>query len=171
MARRLAEALATFCCAVFFGAAVYISLVQQPAALETGAEFAVRFFTPMYRRAAVMQASLAIVGGLASLTAYLLGAGRAWLLSAVLIAGVIPFTLLVVEPVNQEIRTVDPSAGEAVELLMRWGRLHWVRTLASGTALVICLLAMTRTRNANRGTTISVNPLRHETLQKEKNDE
>jgi len=144
MARRLAEALATFCCAVFFGAATYVSLVQHPAALETGTEFAVRFFIPMYRRAAVMQASLAIVGTISSIAAYLLAASRAWLLSAVLIAGVVPYTLLIVEPINQDIQTVDPSAGEAVELLMRWSRLHWVRTLASGTALVICLLAMAR---------------------------
>lgn len=168
MTRLIAEALTTFCCGVFFGAAVYISLVQHPAALETGTEFAVRFFTPMYRRAALMQASLAIIGAISSIAAYLLAAGRAWLLSAVLIAGVIPYTLLIVEPINQEIQTVDPSAGEAVELLMRWGRLHWLRTLASGTALVICLLAMARTRNADPGTTISVNPFRHETLQGEK---
>jgi uncharacterized membrane protein len=168
MTRLIAEALATFCCGVFFGAAVYISLVQHPAALETGTEFAVRFFTPMYRRAALMQASLAIIGAISSLAAYLLAAGRAWLLSAVLIAGVIPYTLLIVEPINQEIQTVDPSAREAVELLMRWGRLHCLRTLASGTALVLCLLAMARTRNAKPGTTISVNPFRHETLPGEK---
>ena len=145
MVRRLAKALATFCCAVFFGAAAYISLVQHPAALETGNEFAVRFFTPMYRRAALMQASLAIIGAISSIAAYLLAGGRAWLLSAVLIAGVVPYTLLIVEPINQEIQTVDPSAGEAVELLMRWGWLHWVRTLASGIALAICLIAMART--------------------------
>lgn len=169
MARRLAEALATFCCAVFFGAAVYISLVQQAAALETGTEFAVRFFAPMYRRASMMQASLAVVGGLASLTAYLLGAGRAWLLSAVLIAGVIPFTLLVVEPVNQEIRTVDPSADGALELLVRWGRLHWVRTVASGAALVTCLVAMA-SPNPNRGTIVSAKAQVQHSL-REKNDE
>jgi hypothetical protein len=54
--------VATFCCGVFFGAALYISLVQHPAGLETGADFATRFFPPMYRRAAILQASLALVG-------------------------------------------------------------------------------------------------------------
>jgi hypothetical protein len=148
MARSVAEALATLCCAVFFGAAAYISLVQHPAALETGSDFAVRFFTPMYRRASIMQASLAIVGGLASFAAYFLGAGRGWLFSAVLITAVIPFTLLVVEPLNNQIKVLDPSADRAVELLLRWGRLHWIRTVASGAALVICLAAMRARRSA-----------------------
>jgi hypothetical protein len=37
---------------VFFGAALYNSLVQHPAALETGTDFAARFFRSMYARAA-----------------------------------------------------------------------------------------------------------------------
>jgi hypothetical protein len=32
--------VATLCCGVFFGAALYISLVQHPAMLETGNDFA-----------------------------------------------------------------------------------------------------------------------------------
>jgi hypothetical protein len=140
--RTVTELLATFCCAVFFGAAAYISLVQQPAALETGSDFAVRFFAPMYGRASIMQASLAIVGSIASVVAYFLGAGQAWLVTAVLIASVVPFTLLIIEPLNEQIKVLDPAAERAVELLLRWGRLHWFRTVASGAAFVICLLAI-----------------------------
>jgi uncharacterized membrane protein len=119
-------------------------LVQHPAALETGSDFAVRFFAPMYRRAAVMQASLAIIASIASLVAYLLGAGRAWLLSAVLISSVVPFTLLIVEPLNDQIKSVDPLAERAIELLIKWGRLHWVRTIASGLSFALCLVAVVR---------------------------
>jgi uncharacterized membrane protein len=143
-ARSIAEGLATICCAVFFGAAAYISLVQHPAALETGSEFAVRFFAPMYRRASIMQASLALFGGIASLAAYFFGAGRAWLLSAVLIAGVVPFTVIVIEPLNDQIKEVDPSTDRAVDLLTQRGRLHWVRTIASGAAFVMSLIAIAR---------------------------
>ena len=67
--------LATFCCGVFFGAALYISLVQHPAALETGKEFAVRFFRPMYRRATVLQATLAIVACVSGMVSWVGGAG------------------------------------------------------------------------------------------------
>jgi hypothetical protein len=153
MARQGAEVLATFCCAVFFGAAAYISLVQHPAALETGSEFAVRFFAPMYRRASVIQASLAIAGTAASIVAYLLGAGRRWILAAILIISVVPFTLLVIEPVNEQIKTLDPSAAPGAELLIRWGRLHWFRTVASGAAFVTCLAGMSsRSEPAARDT-------------------
>jgi hypothetical protein len=141
MVRRLAEVLATVCCSIFFGAALYISLVQHPAALETGSDFAVRFFAPMYRRASIMQAGLAVMAAITALLAYFLGAGRPWLVAAVLIGSVVPFTLLIVEPVNEQIRALEPSSAEAVEPLLRWGRLHWARTVASGAAFVICLVA------------------------------
>ncbi|HEY3306644.1 MAG TPA: DUF1772 domain-containing protein [Candidatus Binatia bacterium] len=144
MAREVAQILATLCCGVFFGAALYISLVQHPAALETGGEFAARFFPPMYARASVMQASLAIMGTIAALGAYLLGAGRAWLFGAVLLASVIPFTFLVIDPVNQQLKTIDPSADRAVELLIRWDRLHLARTVASGLSFVMCLVGIVR---------------------------
>ena len=147
MAHQVAAVLATFCCAVFFGAAAYISVVQHPAVIETGSEFAVRFFAPMYRRASIMQASLAIAGTIASLTAYFLGSGRIWLMAAVLMISVIPFTLLVMEPVNHQLKVIEPSADGAIELLVRWGHLHWFRTVTSGAAFVVCLAGILRRRN------------------------
>src|ERR1044071_9875466 len=72
----ITKLLATFCCGLFFGAALYISLVQHPAALETGNDFAARFFPLMYRRAAILQASLAIFGCISAIAAWLSGAGR-----------------------------------------------------------------------------------------------
>ena len=68
--------VATLCCGVFFGAVLYISLVQHPATLEMGSDFAARFFPPMYGQAAVVQASLAVVGCAAAVAAWLRGAGR-----------------------------------------------------------------------------------------------
>jgi uncharacterized membrane protein len=144
MARRSAELCAALCCGAFFGAAFYISLAQQPAALETGVEFAVRFFTPMYARASLMQASLAIGGTAAALAAYFLGSGRIWLVAAILILVVVPYTLLVVAPVNQQLQAVDPAGTRALELLAQWARLHWFRTLASGVAFVLCLMGLRR---------------------------
>jgi uncharacterized membrane protein len=70
------------------------------------------------------------------------GAGRTWIFVAILIISVVPFTLLVIEPLNEQIRAIDPSAEPAIELLMRWGRLHWFRTVASGAAFVMCLAGL-----------------------------
>ncbi len=61
--------LATICAGLFAGASIYINVVEHPARLSCGSELAVREFAPSYRRATIMQASLAVVGGLAGLIA------------------------------------------------------------------------------------------------------
>ena len=145
MVRRLAEGLAIFCCAVFFGAALYISLVQHPAALETGNDFAARFFPAMYGRAAALQASLAVIGCAAAIAAWLGGAGRLWLAAAVLLGSVVPFTLVVIKPVNDALlQGGNVLPVELGVLLGRWGYLHWARTVASGLSFVMCLIGIVR---------------------------
>jgi uncharacterized membrane protein len=94
-----------------------------------------------------MQVSFALAGTIASLAAYFLGSGRIWLLAAVLMIAIIPFTLLVMEPVNHQLKVIEPSADRAVELLVRWGHLHWFRTVASGAAFVLCLAGIVRRGN------------------------
>lgn len=136
--------LAIFCCGVFFGAALYISLVQHPAALETGNDFAARFFPLMYRRAAILQANLALIGCATAIAAWLSGAGRLWLAAGVLIGSVVPFTLLVIQPVNDLLRQGGPAAMDVGALLRRWGYLHRVRTVVSGFSFLTCLLAIFR---------------------------
>ena len=46
-------------CSLFAGAALYINLAEHPARMECGTALAATVFKPSYRRAAVMQASLA----------------------------------------------------------------------------------------------------------------
>ena len=54
--------IAASCAGLFAGAAIYINAVEHPARLSCGNEIALREFAPSYRRATVMQASLAVVG-------------------------------------------------------------------------------------------------------------
>jgi hypothetical protein len=137
--------LATLCCGVFFGAALYISLVQHPAAIETGTDFAARFFPPMYGRAAILQASFASVGCAAAFAAWLRRASPIWLAAAVLLGSVVPFTLAVIQPVNDALlHGGDVSGVELGAHLVRWGYLHWVRTVASGLAFLLCLVGVRR---------------------------
>jgi uncharacterized membrane protein len=137
------RAVAAVSTGIFFGAALYISLVQQPAALATGGEFAARFFPEMYARAAVLQAGSALIGALAAFAAWYYGARPIALIAVVLLIGIILFTLVVVAPLNQELidGSVDPSSERAAELLLQWGRLHWLRTIAGGIAFLACLRA------------------------------
>lgn len=141
----LLEIVATLCAGLFAGAAIYITLVEHPARLECGTALAATEFAPSYRRATVMQASLAVVGCLAALAAWAGGRGLPVLIGGVLLGLVVPFTLIVILPTNK--RLLDPAldrgSAEAAGLLVRWGRLHAVRSVLSGVAfaLLACHLA------------------------------
>jgi hypothetical protein len=139
----ITQLLATFCCAIFCGAALYITLVEHPARMECGTAIAATEFGPSYRRAAVMQASLAALGFVCSLLAWIAGASPWWLIGGILLGLVIPFTLVVILPTNKQLLapTLDKSSVQARELLSRWGRLHAVRSALSTIALIIFLLS------------------------------
>lgn len=71
-----------------------------------------------------MQASLAVVGCAAAIGAWLSGAGRWWLVAAVLLGGVVPFTLVVLKPVNDALfQGGNFSTVELGAVLSRWGYL------------------------------------------------
>jgi hypothetical protein len=67
--------IATFCAAIFAGAALYINFVEHPARLSLDTAAAVAQWAPSYQRATLMQAPLAVVGFLAALGVWLLGGG------------------------------------------------------------------------------------------------
>jgi hypothetical protein len=128
---------------LFSGAAIYINLVEHPARMECGTDIAAREFGPSYRRAAVMQATLALIATLAAIGAWAGDTRPAWLVGAFLIFLVVPFTLIAIRPTNKQLLDPNPdrSSETALRLLQRWGMLHAVRsllaTLASG--IFLCL--------------------------------
>jgi len=139
--RQIAEFISVLACALFAGAAVYIAFVEHPARMQCGVELAATEFAPSYRRATVMQATLAAVGLVSSIAAWLAGAGFWWLIAGVLLGSVIPFTLIVILPTNKRLLspTLDRRSAEAERLLARWGRLHAVRSVLSALALLLLL--------------------------------
>jgi hypothetical protein len=84
------------------GSRPYISLVEHPAELECGVELAATEFPPGYRRASIMQALLAAVGLLSSIAAWLARATFWWLSGVVVLDAAIPFTLIVILPINNQ---------------------------------------------------------------------
>jgi hypothetical protein len=54
--RQIVEFIAFLACAMFTGAAVYITFVEHPARMQCGTEIAATEFAPSYRRATLMQA-------------------------------------------------------------------------------------------------------------------
>ncbi len=137
------QVLALFCSGAFFGVALGISLVQHPAALDTGVQNAARFFPGMYFKAAPVQVILAVLGSVGGIMQWVLGAGIWWLVGTVLLFFVIPFTLLVIKPINNKLLDDDHILDEeqTSQLLTRWGKLHAWRTFSSGAAFLIFLLS------------------------------
>src|SRR3989442_13080776 len=110
------ELLATLSAGLFTGAAIYINLVEHPARMQCGVALAVTQFAPSYKRAALMQASLAVVGSGSAAAAWLMGSSLSWLIGGILLSAVIPFTLLVIFPATKRLlnplyNTVAQRAG------------------------------------------------------------
>ena len=136
--------LAVGCCGLFAGAALYVNLVEHPARMSCGVELALRQWAPSYKRASVMQASLAVIGGVAGVLAWALLGGLGYLVGALLLLAVVPFTLLVVFPTNKRLLELHAKGqiGNAHELLKRWNVLHAGRTALSVVAFVFMLCAL-----------------------------
>lgn len=136
--------LTAFSASLFTGAALYVSLVEHPARMECGTEIAIRSFSPSYRRAAVMQALLALLTFLFSIMAWFATGIAWWLVGGLLMVAVVPFTLLVIMPTNKALMalSLDKTRVDAEPLLRRWGHLHAIRTLLSLVALLMFLLIL-----------------------------
>jgi hypothetical protein len=135
----LLELAALLCTGLFAGAALYVSLVEHPARLEGGPALAIAQFGPSYRRGAVMQASLAGGGCLAAMAAWIQGSPTPVLIAGLLLGSLIPFTLIVILPTNKRLldARLDRNAPETNTLLVRWGRLHAVRSVVGAAAFVL----------------------------------
>ena len=123
--------IAMTCTALFAGAALYISLVEQPARLLASMEVALGEFRPAFPRARALQAVLAVVGGIAAGLIWWHGAGLAWLVPSLCLLPIVVFTRVVIKPVY-------------MALLDRWGWLHAVRTVLGLVALISVVLSSVR---------------------------
>jgi len=145
--RQIAEFAAVLACGLS-GAAVYISLVEHPARMECGVEVAAAEFPPSYRRASVMQATLAAMGLVSSIAAWLAGATFWRVTAGALLGSVIPFTLIVILPTNKQLLNpaLDRRSPEAGQLLARWGTLHAVRSVLSALSLLLFVYLLVFTK-------------------------
>jgi len=135
----LIQFIAVLAASIFTGAAIYINLVEHPARMSCSTEIAAAVWAPSYRRATVMQASLAIAGSLAGVAAWMLGAGLMWLVAALCIFAVVPVTFIIIFPTNKKLLAPerDPRSPETRTLLNKWARLHVIRSALSLVASAI----------------------------------
>jgi hypothetical protein len=138
------EFTATLTAMLFAGAALYVSVVEHPTRLGLDTRTAAMQWAPSYARATWLQAPLALLSLACGVAAWLLGAGFGWLIAALLVGSVVPFTFAAIMPTNNKL--LDPgrdlASAETRALLVQWGRLHAVRTVLSlvGAAVYLWLL-------------------------------
>ena len=140
----LAAYLATIVAALFAGAAVYVNVAEQPARLALPDGPMLAQWQASYPRAASMQASLAVIGGVLAIVAYVMLWDWRWLLAAICILANWPYTLVSIKPTNDALKGIQvPSAGaEACRLVERWGELHAGRSALCAAATVVCIWAL-----------------------------
>src|SRR5262245_25692915 len=133
------EVSATVAAGLFSGAAIYVNLVEHPARLRCGTDLAIKEFAPSYRRATIMQVPLAVVGLLMATAVWSKGGSIWWFVGGVILVAVVPFTLLFILPTNHKLLepASDGDSELAHRLLVRWGRLHAIRSILSLMAFLI----------------------------------
>jgi hypothetical protein len=137
----LLKFIATLTAAIFAGAALYINLVEHPARMTLDTKSATLEWATSYSRATWMQAPLALLSLFAGLGSWWLGGGIGWAIAALLIGAVVPFTFLRVMPTNKALLKSgrDLASVETRQLLVRWDKLHAVRTVLSVAAALLYL--------------------------------
>ena len=137
---------ASLSASLFAGAAIYINVAEHPARMRLDTRSAAAQWAPSYHRATWLQAPLAVASFLAGMAAWLLGGGLLWLVAALCIGAVVPFTFIVIMPTNRQLLEVgrDLGSSETRALLERWGRLHGVRSAVSIVAAVLMLWGLQR---------------------------
>jgi anthrone oxygenase-like protein len=140
----IAGLLALVSAAVFAGAAIYVTLAEQPARLALDDRSLLAEWKPSYARGALMQASLALISTLLGLLACYLTRDWRWLAGAGLIFANWPYTVFVILPVNNRIKATPPDAADAGTraLIEQWGALHAGRSALGAAATAAYVWAM-----------------------------
>ena len=139
----LAGQLALMVAALFAGAALYVSVAEQPARLNLDTPALLTEWKPSYTRGATMQAPLALIGFLLGLLAWWQTGRWPWLLGAALLVANWPYTLLVILPTNRKLQGASSTnpPPEIRSLVVKWGALHAGRTALGLAATLVFLWA------------------------------
>jgi hypothetical protein len=135
--------LALMAAAIFFGAAFYVNVAEQPARLSLDDRALLTEWKPSYKRGAAMQAPLALIGFALAMIAWWQNSHPGFLIGAIAMIAPRPWTLFGIKPTNDALLATDPEAAgpRSRALIVRWGVLHAVRTALGAIASLALLWA------------------------------
>jgi hypothetical protein len=137
--------LAIVAAAIFFGAALYVSIAEQPARRDLDSASLLSEWRSAYKRGFAMQAPLALIGFLLALIAAWQSANWRWVLGGLLLVANWPYTLLRVMPINRRLMAPSVVPGpETRRLIDQWATLHLRRTALGFAATALLVWASPR---------------------------
>lgn len=136
--------LALMIAALFTGAAFYVSFAEQPARLGLDNRALLVQWKPSYKRGFAMQAPLALLGFALGITAWWLTRDLWFFVGGVLLLANWPWTIFGIMPTNRVLMAIEPEqAGpDTRALIVKWNRLHSVRTVLGCLAILAFLVAL-----------------------------
>jgi uncharacterized membrane protein len=142
----LAGLLALVVASVFAGAALYINIAEQPARLTLDDKALLKQWKPAYKRGFAMQASLAILGFVLGMFAWWQTGHFGFVLGAIVLIANWPYTLIGIMPTNAILMNTETMTANdnTRALIVKWGRLHAVRTALGFAAVALFVIALAR---------------------------
>lgn len=139
----LAGHIALIIAAMFCGAAIYVSAVEQPARLKLDDKALLTQWKASYKRGFAMQAPLALLGFLYGLLAWYQTGHNGYLVGGILLLANWPWTLIAILPTNNKLMKMEPADPnpEARALIGKWGGLHAVRAFLGILAVIVFLFS------------------------------
>ena len=128
--------------AAFFGAALYVVLVEQPARLALDDRAMVKEWAPSDRRGVAMLAALALAAAVFGLLQYRDGADVRWLVGAAVAIASWPYTFFVVVPLNNRLLDRESDGAGARGLVAAWGLLEWGQVALAAVASAVFASAL-----------------------------
>ena len=114
----------------FVGAALYISLVEQPARMALDVRAMLQEWRRSHWRGFVTLATVAVIGAVFGWIDYARSGDVRWLIGATVFVLSWPYAYFLVVPVNLEIYAVprEETGSRSRELMRDWGLLEWGQT-------------------------------------------
>jgi hypothetical protein len=130
--------------ALFTGAAFYVNFAEQPARLGLKDRPLLAEWQKSYPLGFAMQGPLALIGFILGAVAWWQTGKPAFLAGALLIVANWPWTLIAIMPTNKALMAtdLDKAGAKTRDLIVKWNKLHTVRTALGALAVISFLFAL-----------------------------